>query len=366
MKSQKAITLIALIITIVVLIILAGIAISMTIGNNGIFTKALNSKEQYTQEEIKEKLNLKIADIQIEKQGKANLSDLDGLKLEGYSVSTGNIGRMITVTKGDKTYIYWVDSNLNVTEFDGNITIDNNNSSNTNTAIQEFTPTIKDINGTYFTIEANATSNESTVLAYEFFVNNEYKGLTLANTSNTITVTDLELDTEYEIYVVALDDKGTTRKSSAVKEKTTNKLYLYKDGIEDEIVSQKFSIFSQNRATSNMVANQNSITINTSCSAKVNWYRGIGKIINMDKKYTKLCINVISANLGSASFCIGTYANDSGGTYIKSTKYVPIDSETEKTYELDITGITGNNVVGIEAYGVNTTNITFNNLWLEK
>lgn len=101
---------------------------------------------------------------------------------------------MITVTKGSETYICWVDSNLNITEFDGNISIENNNNSN-NTTIQEFTPTISNINGTYFTIEANVTSRESTVVAYHFFVNNEYKGVTVANTSNKMDITGLELDT---------------------------------------------------------------------------------------------------------------------------------------------------------------------------
>ena len=40
MNRQKGITLIALIITIVILIILAGVAINLTVGENGIFSKA--------------------------------------------------------------------------------------------------------------------------------------------------------------------------------------------------------------------------------------------------------------------------------------------------------------------------------------
>ena len=102
MKKTKGITLISLVITIIILIILAGIAINFAMGENGIITRAKNSKEQYTKEEIKEKLSLKIDDIQIEKQGNAKLSDLDGLNLEGYDVSVGNIGRMITVKKAQK------------------------------------------------------------------------------------------------------------------------------------------------------------------------------------------------------------------------------------------------------------------------
>ena len=56
-KNEKGITLIALVITIIVLIVLAGIAISMTIGENGIFTKAREAKrlqfhKQDTMEQI--------------------------------------------------------------------------------------------------------------------------------------------------------------------------------------------------------------------------------------------------------------------------------------------------------------------------
>jgi len=47
LKNNKGITLIALVITIVVLIILAGVAINLTLGENGIFNKAKEAKEDY-------------------------------------------------------------------------------------------------------------------------------------------------------------------------------------------------------------------------------------------------------------------------------------------------------------------------------
>ena len=39
-KQEKGITLIALVVTIIVLLILAGVALNLTIGQNGIFTRA--------------------------------------------------------------------------------------------------------------------------------------------------------------------------------------------------------------------------------------------------------------------------------------------------------------------------------------
>ena len=47
LKKNKAITLIALVITIVILIILAGVVISLSLGNNGLFNKAKEAKEKY-------------------------------------------------------------------------------------------------------------------------------------------------------------------------------------------------------------------------------------------------------------------------------------------------------------------------------
>lgn len=47
LKTQKGITLIALVITIIVLLILAGVAISLTIGENGIFKTTQNAVNSY-------------------------------------------------------------------------------------------------------------------------------------------------------------------------------------------------------------------------------------------------------------------------------------------------------------------------------
>ena len=52
--SANGITLIALVFTIVILIILAGVAISLSLGENGIFTKARKATGEYANEQAKE------------------------------------------------------------------------------------------------------------------------------------------------------------------------------------------------------------------------------------------------------------------------------------------------------------------------
>lgn len=52
MKNQKGITLVALVVTIVVLLILAGVSIAMLTGDNGIITNAQESKYANTEGEV--------------------------------------------------------------------------------------------------------------------------------------------------------------------------------------------------------------------------------------------------------------------------------------------------------------------------
>ena len=61
MKQEKGITLVALVVTIIVLIILAGISINLLLGDNGLITKAREAKKEQKIAEVKEKLSLEIA-----------------------------------------------------------------------------------------------------------------------------------------------------------------------------------------------------------------------------------------------------------------------------------------------------------------
>ena len=60
MKEQKGITLIALVITIIVLLILAGISIAMLTGDNGLLTKANDAKSETSKAEVIERINMEL------------------------------------------------------------------------------------------------------------------------------------------------------------------------------------------------------------------------------------------------------------------------------------------------------------------
>lgn len=55
LTNKKGITLLSLVITIILLIILAGISISLSLGNNGLFRKSKDAKELYVNAETEEK-----------------------------------------------------------------------------------------------------------------------------------------------------------------------------------------------------------------------------------------------------------------------------------------------------------------------
>ena len=61
-KTNKGITLIALVITIIVLLILAGVAIATLTGENGVLTKSDTTKERHQIEQYKEEIKLEITD----------------------------------------------------------------------------------------------------------------------------------------------------------------------------------------------------------------------------------------------------------------------------------------------------------------
>lgn len=75
-QRQDGITLIALVITIIILLILAGIGIAMLTGESGLLNKASKSKEETLKSEALEDVKLKVMEAQAENEGKATLADL--------------------------------------------------------------------------------------------------------------------------------------------------------------------------------------------------------------------------------------------------------------------------------------------------
>ena len=76
---MKGITLIALVITIIVLLILAGVSIAMLTGQNGILTQAQNSKQATKKAEVKERAQTDIVGVQTATQS----TEINKMALKG-------------------------------------------------------------------------------------------------------------------------------------------------------------------------------------------------------------------------------------------------------------------------------------------
>ncbi len=112
-EKNKGITLIALIITIIILLILAGIAIA-SLTNMKILDQANKAKETHKESEIKEEINLAVQEIIIEELGDNSLTKIANKlpqKLDGLTSEIKN-NKIIGEYKG---YQYTIDEMINIT-----------------------------------------------------------------------------------------------------------------------------------------------------------------------------------------------------------------------------------------------------------
>lgn len=95
-KKERGITLVALVVTIVVLLILAGVSISMVLGNNGIVKKATDSQAAQDKAYAKEVVESGLKSVQIDV--------LTGVK------TTAGVNDVVTAI-GDSNFVAGTDAN---------------------------------------------------------------------------------------------------------------------------------------------------------------------------------------------------------------------------------------------------------------
>ena len=121
-SKNKGITLIALVITIIVLLILAAVSIATLTGENGILTRANDAKEQTEIAEEKEAINLAYAGAVAEKRGTGDVtaSDLNREFGTNGTNATASGSNPITVKFNDSQRVYTIDNDGNIEISDGN------------------------------------------------------------------------------------------------------------------------------------------------------------------------------------------------------------------------------------------------------
>ena len=116
-KKEKGITLIALVVTIIILLILAGVTLNFALSGNGLFNRSLSAKERYEKSQLQEEISVAIMDIQLEEMSKGKDVTLDSLVDGQLSNKLGDITAELGIPGivGEyKDYNYTIDDNFNV------------------------------------------------------------------------------------------------------------------------------------------------------------------------------------------------------------------------------------------------------------
>ena len=185
-KNARGITLIALVITIIVLLILAGVTINALSGENGIITKSKEAKIKTEKSKTIEKINLAILTAMTKGDGDIDNATLrEELEKEGLTVKTE--GNNLPWDVSDGKYIYRINEDYTVEEVEG-----------INLSKKE----IKLASGENETITATLTEGTTGKITWESsapdIVKVENGKITAVGESGTATITAKVEGTEYQ------------------------------------------------------------------------------------------------------------------------------------------------------------------------
>ena len=158
-KNQKGITLIALVITIIVLLILAGVSIAMLTGDNGILNQATRAKNDSAEAEVADKINMALnseytnlmADEKFTTPNDKDKEGIEGAEPEKTKKAqekaiiranglddtyTATIGTSLTPDTKDEA-VLTITSKINGKDITGKITYDKSKTSGTKYSIEK-------------------------------------------------------------------------------------------------------------------------------------------------------------------------------------------------------------------------------------
>lgn len=223
-KNNGGITLIALIVTIIVLIILAGVSITLLLGKNGLIEKAKYAKEQQTIETIREKLEIVKTSDYIEKIGNNSIDTyfevLEKEKVEPYVITKKEkITEIVGSIEVDNKYSYIaiIENNGLTIKYEGIIgEFEREPDEVLITVISQ-----EEKENLPLTLTVNVKSNGKDVTSGKYEVNGSEEKLGLEDDLYTKQIVDtninitLETENTYYIHTLTLDRFG--RKQETVK-----------------------------------------------------------------------------------------------------------------------------------------------------
>ena len=312
-KNAKGITLIALVITIIVLLILAGVTIATLTGDNGILGKANDAKTQT--EQAKEDENLKIAIAgSYGTDGKLNLKDLkDNLTNQGIDYDKNNTGFPLEVTiNGENKKI---DANGNVT-----VKLESVADSKTKGTVFKDTTTLEDTYGNQVKIPkgfkiANDSATDVTGgiviedATYTKTIGSQFVWIPVGTGENAIKKANKEtVDIALGRYIFTQNSDGTITTSEyssryCTEDTTASHNSDYKNAIAKDIEQFKTSVKNNHgyyigRYEAGVV-DYNSSVLTSNTNKETNWTGYIGDNIKLVCKKEQQVWNYVTQNKAS-------------------------------------------------------------------
>lgn len=114
-KDVQGITLIALVVTIIVLLILASVALNLTIGQNGIFTRATKTSEETRYATLQEEITMELSGRLIDEEGEGNSNEIEEYlnNISGATIEKSNyVDDIHYVSKNDVVVTVYDDGTI--------------------------------------------------------------------------------------------------------------------------------------------------------------------------------------------------------------------------------------------------------------
>lgn len=327
-KEFEGITLISLVITIILLIILAGVVINLSIGENGLFSKAKYAKEKYTEMSARERLETVLMEAAIEKETNKDYNNTEYLnemlKENQMEVMEDNIivDNYNFVIDREKLIIA---KSLGKTQIKVTKKVQEYLGKNEND---------KYVANTLVTIECNIEIENIT------FIKPDKTEITLmADNTKIAKDIDMEFDEEYKVKVKTIDGKEDTRtliENSQEYIRNVEELVNFRDKVNSGLTyeGKKVKLVNNLELSSVCGENVNGKKINWEPIGKVD-YRFKGEFDGNNNTISNIYINTNEYYQGLFGFATGIIknlrienSNIQGGGYIGAVVSNPSNNAT--------------------------------------
>ena len=348
-EKNKGITLIALVITIIVLLILAAVTINALSGDNGILKRATEAKQKTRRADALEKIRLAVMTATTNGVGEANLDDLKAeLEKAGATVkTTGELPWEVTLDG----YMFRINENLSIDEISG---------------VGISKKELKLLNGASETLTATVTEGVTGTIKWETsdasVATVENGKVTAVGTSGTATITVKVDGTDYsDTCTVSIVQKVTaiTAENLTVGKNGTGKIKVTTtpSGLVEDLTytsgATNIATVAQDGTVTGVAEGTATITIkgkvstNVSTTCTVTVTKPTVSVTaeqiaaNKEKYYGKVAENYTQGGLTYRIFYVDTENKFGDGA---NTVYLKADYKDSKSLTTDISSLTTDDI----------------------